>query len=552
MLDTQEICTLFDASLAVVGISSPTSAEYTVTQLLVEKVAAPQGLKPYFWDLAAQMQEVELTQFRGKVTGVAKKPATEYKTEGHPVASLLTFIQNSKEASIFIVADLHYFLSGLQENPAIKRSLITTCFALKRSAKRMVILGQILKLPDEFEGLITEMKNPLPEAVEVQAAMEFRIADLTKSAWNNGKGFRLPVELTPTDKERLILALQGLTIEEIDDALQLATFKQGQINAHTADLVVPIKMAKLKKRGVEYAPPADVTVGGLSTLQEWANTQAGRLKPEAKTYGIPYPSGALLIGYGGTGKSLWAKSIGATWHIPILSLDMGKMMSSQLGSSEANLRGVLETADVMSPCILLIDELDKAFAGMNGPVGDSGTFQRMIGHFLQWFNDKTSAVFVVATANRIQNFTPELLRRFDEIFYVDLPSFEARQDIFNAHLAKYQIKLEQESIETLANSTENYTGAEIGKIVLQCAATAFAKGTPTQVNVGELMAEIQRRPPQALSDAEEIEALRQWARSGGARFAAEPQLGRQPAVEYSDRQVTWRNNRSNFIDPLTE
>ena len=300
-------------------------------------------------------------------------------------------------------------------------------------------------------------------------------------------------------------------------------------------------MAKLKKRGVDYAAPPDVPVRGLPALEEWALTQAARLKPEAKTYGIPYPNGVLLVGYGGTGKSLFSKNLGAAWKIPILSLEMGKMMSGTLGSSEANLRSVLETASAIAPCILFIDELDKAFAGINGPATDSGTLQRMIGGFLQWFADKTAPVFVVATANRVNNFTPELLRRFDEIFFVDLPDAIARTEIFKVHLAKRLIQLEQESIELLAAQSEGYTGAEIAKIVLNCAARAFNEGRPTQVDVGELIAEIQKRAPQSVSDASEIEELRQWSRSGGARFATEVKPTESTQVNLG-RRINWKSN----------
>lgn len=537
MLNTEEICTYFDASLAVVAINSPTSAELAVTKLLIEGVARSCNLKPYIWDLAQQLQEIGLAK-NGEID---KKPAQGYKPDGHPVGYLLNFINNYPDPGLFIICDLHHFLpSGTQFNPAVLRSLINTCFNLKRSAKRMVILGQNLKLPDELEGLVVELKNPLPDAIEVAQFLELRIAALVKAAKNSK--FNLPVELTATEKESLVLALQGLTYEEIDDALTLATYKLRKINAQTADEIVPIKMTKLRKRGVDYAAPPDVPIRGLPALEEWAMNQAGRLKPEAKNYNIPAPNGVLLIGYGGTGKSLFSKNLGAAWKIPILSLDMGKMMSSLLGSSEANLRIVLETADAIAPCILLIDELDKAFAGMNGAVTDSGTFQRMIGSFLQWFADKTTSVFVVATANRTNHFTPELLRRFDEIFFVDLPDATARVEIFKVHLAKRFIALEQESIEMLAASTEGYTGAEIAKIVLNCAVKSFNTGRPANVTTGEIMAEIGKRSPQAVSDAEEIEELRRWARSGGARFATDVSPTIKNEQTSLERRINWNNN----------
>ncbi len=417
-----------------------------------------------------------------------------------------------------------------------ERQAYARACAYQEEQIRSAIEEKASQLRSEILGLL---KNPLPDAIEVAQILKSRIEALVKAA--KSSKFELPVNLTPTEKEQLVLALQGLTHEEIDDALTLATYKLMKIDADTANEIVPIKMAKLRRRGVDYAPPPDVPVRGLPALEEWALNQAARLKPEAKNYGIPAPNGVLLVGYGGTGKSLFSKNLGAAWKIPILSLEMGKMMSSLLGSSEANLRSILETADAIAPAILFIDELDKAFAGMNGLVTDSGTFQRMIGSFLQWFADKTTPVFVVATANRIDNFTPELLRRFDEVFYVELPNGDARLEIFKVHLAKRHVQLEQESIEMLAASTEGYTGAEIAKIVLNCAVKAFNAGQPGKVNVGEIISEINKRSPQSVSDAEEIEELRQWASSGGARFATETSSKNNPQVNLG-RKINWKNN----------
>ncbi|MCZ0904098.1 AAA family ATPase, partial [Microcoleus sp. HI-ES] len=203
-------------------------------------------------------------------------------------------------------------------------------------------------------------------------------------------------------------------------------------------------------------------------LKEWLLRRGGAFSDRARQYGLPHPRGLLLVGIQGTGKSLTAKAIAHHWHLPLLRLDVGRLFAGLVGESESRTRQMIQLAEALAPCVLWIDEIDKAFAGLDGK-GDSGTTSRVFGTFITWLAEKTSPVFVVATANNIQSLPPEMLRkgRFDEIFFLNLPSESERQDIFKVHLQRLRpTRLREFDLGVLAKCAENFSGAEIEKVVI--------------------------------------------------------------------------------------
>jgi SpoVK/Ycf46/Vps4 family AAA+-type ATPase len=261
--------------------------------------------------------------------------------------------------------------------------------------------------------------------------------------------------------------------------------------------------------------PSDV--GGLGVLKDWLRLRERAFSQEARAYGLPAPKGIALIGIPGTGKSLTAKMIGGLWRLPLLRLDVGSLFGSLIGESEERARRALRLAETCAPCVVWIDELEKALAhgGM-----DSGTSTRVFGTILTWMQEKKASCFVVATANDISSLPPELLRkgRFDEIFFLDLPTLEERQEIFNVHLRKRKRLPQDFDLVRLARDAEGYVGAEIEQAIIDAMYLGFNAGR--EFTTEDIAATLKRQVPLSVSQRETIGALRNWLREGRAQSAS--------------------------------
>jgi SpoVK/Ycf46/Vps4 family AAA+-type ATPase len=259
-------------------------------------------------------------------------------------------------------------------------------------------------------------------------------------------------------------------------------------------------------------------VGGLGVLKDWLRLRERAFTQEAHNYGLPAPKGIALIGIPGTGKSLTAKMIGGLWHIPLLRLDVGSLFGSLVGESEERARRALRLAETVAPCILWIDEIEKALA--HGGL-DAGTSTRVFGAILTWMQEKTSPVFVVATANDITSLPPELLRRgrFDEIFFLDLPTEEERKEIFAVHLSKRRRIAQDFGLSILAIESEGYVGSEIEQAIIDAMYIGF-NDQQREFNTEDIRAALKRQVPLSVSQRENIETLRNWLREGRAQSAS--------------------------------
>jgi len=261
-------------------------------------------------------------------------------------------------------------------------------------------------------------------------------------------------------------------------------------------------------------------VGGLAVLKEWINKRAVAFTREARAFGLPAPKGILMLGVQGCGKSLCAKAVANQWHLPLLRFDMGRMFGSLVGSSEENVRRAIAVAESVAPAILWVDEIDKAFAGSQGSgMSDGGTTARVFGTFLTWLSEKQAPVFVVATANDISQLPPELLRkgRLDEIFFVDLPSNEERAEVFRIHLAKRDRVPEQFDLASLADSSKDFSGAEIEEAINSALYDAF--DARQELAASHILIALGQTVPLAKTMDEHISRLRTWA-EGRARNAS--------------------------------
>ncbi|PSF30083.1 ATPase [Aphanothece hegewaldii CCALA 016] len=431
-----ELVNLIRASISVINLESPSVEEEAVIEEIITEVSnhPKLSLPTYCWTLSNGLEKLTLN----KETGIIAQ-STNFKVTTDPIIDLLNHIESSTNKELYILLDLHYYL-GTDPNRfdlAIVRKLKNLCFSLKRSKQKIILLGQDSKISKEFDGLIYQLENKLPDLNQIQNHLKLVIQDLESK--------QIAISLSQEQTETLSRAAQGLSLNKIADAIRIATItNNGKLDESSILTILHLKIKELLKLNVEFCPAPEVDVGGLDSLKEWLQKRAKLFNATLENVNLPTPKGVLLVGIPGTGKSLIAKTIGKQLNVPILKLDMGSVYSSFVGESESNLKRILKTAEAIAPCVIFIDELEKALAGASsGASGDSGVSQRIFGLLLSWMQDKTAPVFVVATANQIQQLPAELTRkgRFDEIFFVDLPQEKERKEIFQIHLSRYNITL---------------------------------------------------------------------------------------------------------------
>jgi SpoVK/Ycf46/Vps4 family AAA+-type ATPase len=439
------------------------------------------------------------TQTHGIVEYGQPRQITQHNTIAPEAAIEWTVRQ--KEAGIYIFKDLHPFI----DSPGTKRWLRDAVASFKGTEKIIVLMSPIQDIPIELEKEIVVLDFALPDLAELDKVLS---AQLQKNKTRR---------LTTDAKEKLLKASLGLTKDETEKVYRKAQIIAGQLTEKEVEIVLSEKKQLIRRNRILEFIEEDETieaVGGLEELKRWLKQRSNAFTERARTYGLPQPKGMLILGVPGCGKSLIAKTTSRLWGLPLLRLDMGRVYDgSMVGRSEANLRNALKTAESIAPAILFIDELDKGFSGGAGS-GDSdgGTSNRIFGSFLTWMQEKTSPVFVMATANRVEKLPGEFLRkgRFDEIFFVDLPSHEERQDIFNIHLSKRRSEIDRFDIEQLAKVSDGFSGAEIEQALIAAMYDAFAQEREfTQLDI---IAAIKSTLPLSRTMTEQVTALRDWAR----------------------------------------
>ncbi|MDJ0504544.1 MAG: AAA family ATPase, partial [Nostocales cyanobacterium LE14-WE12] len=371
--------------------------------------------------------------------------------------------------------------------------------------KNIILMSPVQQVPIELEKEVVVLDFQLPDMAELNKVLT------AHQEQNRGR------RLTTEAREKLLRAALGLTKDEAEKVYRKAQVTTGQLTENEVNIVLSEKKQLIRRNGIlEYLEEDETidAVGGLEELKTWLTQRSNAFTERAREYGLPQPKGMLILGVPGCGKSLIAKTTSRLWGLPILRLDMGRVYDgSMVGRSEANLRNALKTAESISPTILFIDELDKSFAGSGGS-GDSdgGTSNRIFGSFLTWMQEKKSPVFVMATANRVERLPGEFLRkgRFDEIFFVDLPTPEERQDIFGIHLTKRREEIARFDLEQLAKMSDGFSGAEIEQAIVAAMYEAFAQDREfTQLDI---IAALKSTLPLSRTMQEQVTALRDWAR----------------------------------------
>lgn len=528
-LSFSDLLPMAKANMPIVAVQAPSVEDDNTIYRILQEVAIPLKYKAYVWAVGEELKELTLTD-----TGLSDNPLgikPEGYTSADQIAAMLDLIEqkDSNPRSLYILQDVHKFLSGSSADELVIRKFKTLYQSLKRQAKRVLLLGQSITLPPDFLGMVHLVETDLPNAKEVEQFL-LNIVSATKNRFSVAEQ-ELQVSLDGQGLERLIRACLSLTISEIGDCLRFASQRDRRIDAQTADLVTAFKIEKLSKLGIEFSSPPDVPIGGMGLFKEWIATRVKLFSEEARAARLPLPKGCILLGPSGTGKSLAAKTTAQIWGVPILRIDLGQFMSSLVGESENNLKQFFHLVDSIAPCVVWIDEIEKAFAGAaSGPSTDSGVGRRMFGSFLQWMNDRVSSSFVIATANSLNGLPPEFLRkgRFDEIFFVDLPSAPERYEILKIHAKKYKsteipknlrVEIADEVLQEIVSITVNFSGAELGYLVDGARIEAFAEGSKT-ISLQLLEKVAKTVTPVAVLKAEELTQLRDYC-SKYARPASE-------------------------------
>lgn len=435
------------------------------------------------------------------------RSVTQHNTVSPEAA--IEWVMRQREPGIFVFKDLHPFI----DSPAVTRWLRDAIASFKGTQKAIVLMSPVQNIPIELEKEVILVDFPMPTMTELNQVLTTQL-DQTRTR-----------RITTETREKLLKAALGLTRDEAEKVYRKAQVTAGRLTEEEVDIVLSEKKQLIRRNGILEFMEEDETidsVGGLDELKHWLKQRSNAFTERAREYGLPQPKGMLILGVPGCGKSLIAKTTSRLWGLPLLRLDMGRVYDgSMVGRSEANLRNALKTAESISPAILFIDEMDKAFAGTTGSAdSDGGTSSRIFGSFLTWMQEKTSPVFVMATANRVERLPGEFLRkgRFDEIFFVDLPTAEERKEIFRIHLTKRRREIDRFDLDQLANVCDGFSGAEIEQALVAAMYEAFAQDREfTQLDI---IAASRATLPLSKTMTEQVTALRDWARQRARPAAA--------------------------------
>jgi len=468
----------------------------------------------YKWDNTGKIQQyIEDVDEKGGVYPI--------KQEADPIKLFPAFVgKGFPEKAVLAVMDFQFVINQhvAVPGPQIIRSMKSSAPFLKKDGKMVIFVAPRFFLPEEIEKDVTVIDFPLPDRKEMKKILDFTVDSSKKAKVSEP----VPEEM----KDRMVDASLGLTSQEGEDAFSLAVIKNSKLNDDdSVKTVLDQKVQILKKEGIIEYVPINITmkdVGGYSLAKEWLTQRKMAFSQEALEFGLLPPKGLLLVGISGCGKSLMAKAAASIWGVGLYRWDMGKTFSKFQGETESNVRKVIKTIEIVAPCVLWIDEIEKGSAGIGSSGNlDSGTTARMGSSYLTWMQEKTAPVFVVATANNVMNLPPEMLRkgRFDEIFFVDLPNEDERFEIFKIHLAKVRarsfvkykdvISFSDAEVTEMVSASMGYTGAEIEQSVLQSMYVCYGD-EKRKMKVSDLVTALTSSPPLSKTMEEDINFLRKW------------------------------------------
>ncbi len=492
---------LFAAGYPVVSIQTP---EEDFALEIVKSVSIPDPAEVWRWSAVSGLVSAEM-EVGEAVSG----------TEN--AAAALACILGKNEKQIVITLDL----LPHTEDKSVRRAVRDLAARFDNGAGQpgghLVMIDHSGSMPVELEDLAVPFVIPLPDDTELE-----KILRKTLSKFHHGVS-NIEIDISRRQLDAMVRNLRGLTRKQAERIVIETVADDRKFTADDMPRVLEAKRKLFSGAGtLEFVDkPADLSkVGGMRNLKRWLTERERAFDDEATRFGISPPRGVLMLGVQGTGKSLCAKAIATAWERPLLRLDAGSLYNSYIGESERRLRAALRQAESIAPAVLWIDEIEKAFSSAASSSNDGGLSRRMFGALLTWMQEHTAPVFLVATANDIDALPPELLRkgRFDEIFFVDLPTEEVRAEIIGIHLRKRDRDPGTFDVERLAKISHGFSAAELEQAVVSALHGAFAaKREGSAEGDDPLTTEmiehaIATSPPLSVTAAEKVRALQEWAR----------------------------------------
>ncbi len=457
---------------------------------IVRQVALELNCSLWVWSVAGGVKE-------GYLTDSPYIADTETSTAG------LHYLAETEQDSICVALDLADHLKA----SSVLRALRDLINRFEQNGNTLVMIDCDDALPEVVKSYSKTFEISFPDKQEL-----IKIVRDTLQRFHR----KTPIEIGISKKglDTIVRNLRGLTRRQAERIITDTVIDDRRFDDNDINRVIASKRGMIQRGGLlgYVETPLDLSeIGGMRRLKKWLNQRKGAFSSTAEEFGLQAPKGVLMLGVQGAGKSLCAKAIATAWHQPLLRMDPGALYASFIGESERNLRDALRQTEMMSPVVLWIDEIEKAFASAASRSADGGLSQRMFGTLLTWMQEHEAPVFVVATANDIGALPPELLRkgRFDEIFFVDLPSLEVRREIFTIHLRKRNRDPGKFDLEALAKATEGYSGSEIEQAVISALHEAYSEKTGLTMDL--ILSAIRNSPPISVTLAERVQGLRIWA-----------------------------------------
>ena len=454
---------------------------------LMKNISLNMGSAIFKWSVAVGLQRIDLVM----------DPQVHLK---EPL-KVLGHIHSSGFEAIYILLDFHPYL----QDPSIVRHLKELALAMRKSKSRLVLISHDVAIPPEIKKLTVNATLSLPDEKELMKIVQREASAYAREHSN------MRVNTDHKSLNQLVKHLKGLTYNDASSLARAAIVDDGAITASDLPEVMRAKYELLSGNdllGFEFETSSFSQLAGMHELKKWLHQREKFFHQVKGSPALDRPKGILLLGVQGCGKSVAAKAVAGIWKVPLLRMDFGSLYNKYVGESESNVREALKTAEVMSPCVLWIDEIEK---GISVNEHDDGTSQRILGSMLTWMAENEKPVFIVATSNDIQRLPPELIRkgRLDEVFFVDLPSAEVRREIFRIHADKRDVDVALLDLDQLAQLTDGFSGSEIEQLVVSVIYGAHAE--EQAISTEMLIDEISKTRPLSILMAEKVAALQHWA-----------------------------------------
>ncbi|CAN5627531.1 AAA family ATPase [soil metagenome] len=477
-----------------------TTLEESHALSIVREVAMDAGMNVRLWSVTTGLRD-------GMIDGAPAQPNTD-----HPAAALAVLaLGRSIKQGLIVMLDLCPHLKDERTLRAFREAVD----ARSAAGDTIILIDQSAEFPPAVRSVLARLDLSFPDEKELESIIKSALREMNE--WNNRQ---LTVDVSRATLSAMIRNLRGLSRRQARQTIYSCVCGDKKFDEQDVNHILAYKRQTLGGDGLlEYveAPVSLADVGGLQQLKAWLKQRQDALSDEAIKFGIDPPRGVLMLGVQGAGKSLAAKAVATAWQRPLLRMDAGALYDKFIGESERRLRDALRQAERMSPIILWIDEIEKAFASAASQSSDGGLSKRMFGALLTWMQEHREPVFLIATANDIEALPPELLRkgRFDEIFFVDLPDDAARRAIFSIHLKKRGRDAKTFDLDALTAASDGYSGAEIEQAVIGGLHRAFA--SRAELSSDPILQALKDSPPLSVTMHERMAALRQWATGRCAR-----------------------------------